>query len=155
MDITLDFQTLTKIVKRSLSIIGKRSVDADGNLLFKDITLGSMEEPILVDFFKEAVIQLKTQTDQFLAATTESNITLTFPSNHPDNKDTTIRDAFSSYCVSYALYSWFIIVAPKIAQKYLEDANTHMKSFIRLAYFKAPPESDESYNNVTGSINPI
>lgn len=140
MDITLDFSTLKETVKRSLSIIGKRSVDADGNLLFKDITLGSLEEPILVDFFKEAVIQLKTQTDHFSSSTTDTNITLSFPSNHPANNDTTIKDAFSAYCVSYALYSWFLIVAPRIAPKYNDDANRHMASVIRLVYYKAPPK---------------
>ena len=105
MVVTLDFLVLTATVKRSLSIIGKRSVDDNGTLLFKDITLGSLEEPILADFYKDAVIQLKTQTEYFSSSTSDTSITLDFPANHPEGNDTAIRDAFAAYCVSYALYS--------------------------------------------------
>lgn len=139
MTVTLNFPELTTTVRRSLAIIGKRSVDADGNLLFKDVTLGSLEEPILQDFFKQAIIRLKMQTWQFSSATDDTSITLSFPSNHPTDNDTAIQDAFAAYCVSYALYSWLLIVAPRMAPKYQEDANLHLDSVITLAFSKKPP----------------
>ena len=140
MEITLTYSDLAATVKRSLSIIGKRSVDADGNLLFKDVTLGTLEEPILQDFFREAAINLRTQSDHFATESSATYVKLSFPSNHKEANDTTMRDAFSAYCVSYALYSWFLIVAPRIAPKYLDDANRHLASVIRLAFYKAPPK---------------
>lgn len=139
MIVTLDFATLAKTVQRSLSIIGKRSTDENGNLLFKDITLGSLEEPILLDYFRDALIQLKTATNHFSSSTTDTTITLSFPSNHPTGNDTTIRDAFAAYCVAYALYSWFTVVAPRLVTKYQEDANRHMAAVIALAFSKQPP----------------
>ena len=44
------FRSLASDVKRSLSIIGKRSIDENGNVIFKDITLSSLEEPLLEDY---------------------------------------------------------------------------------------------------------
>ncbi len=139
MKVTLDFSQLTGKVKRSLSVIAKRSVDDKGNLLFKDITLGSLEEPILDDYYKDAVIQLKTLTDYFSSSTSDTEITLTFPTNHHDGNDTAIQDAFEAYCVSYALYSWFVIVAPRISQKYQDDSNRHLHEILSLIYLKQPP----------------
>ena len=139
MIVTLNFAILTQRVQRSLSIIGKRSTDENGNLLFKDITLGSLEEPILIDYFKDALIQLKTATSHFSASTTDTTVTLSFPTNHPEGNDTTIRDAFAAYCVSHALYSWFTVTAPRLATKYQEDANRNMASVIALAFTKQPP----------------
>lgn len=140
MIVTLNFAILTQRVQRSLSIIGKRSTDENGNLLFKDITLGSLEESILIDYFKDALIQLKTATSHFSASTTDNDITLSFPDNHPTGNDTTIRDAFAAYCVAYALYSWFTVVAPRLAAKYQEDADRHMAAVIALSFSKQPPE---------------
>ena len=140
MTITIDTSTLKETVKRSLSIIGKRSVDDKGNLLFKDITVSSNEEPILLDFFNDASLELRTQTDDFIKTnTTATSINVTFPANHNSALDQSVKDAFSAYCVSYALYSWFVITAPKIAAKYQEDARRNLGAVIRLAYSKQPP----------------
>lgn len=139
MNITLSYADLAAIVKRSLSIIGKRSVDANGNLLFKDITLSSIEEPILNDFFSDAAIQLKTKTEHFLTTVNGNTLTLTLPSNRTSGTDTALEEALKAYCVSYALYSWFTITAPRIATKYQEDAERHLAAIITLVYTKNPP----------------
>ena len=141
MEIIINFSTLTETVKRTLSVIGKHYVDAEGNPKYKDITLGSNEEPLLTDYFKTALVVLKTKTERFSSSTSDTTITLSFPSNHPTGNDTTIRDAFSAYCVSYALYSWLLVTAPTLAGKYLEDATMMQNSIIRLVYTKMPPKS--------------
>lgn len=71
MTLTLDFGTLYGIVERSLSIIGKRSIDDQGNLLFRDITLGSREKTIICDYFINAFVDLCAELDKFI--TTEIN----------------------------------------------------------------------------------
>ena len=153
MDITLTYTDLAATVKRSLSIIGKCSIDDNGNRLFKDVTLGTLEEPILADFFKDAAIQLKTKTQHFVSATDGTTVTLTFPDNRTTANGTTLKDAFEAYCVAYALYSWFLIVAPRIAPKYLDDANRHLSEVVRLSYYKAPPATSAAdYTDVTGGI---
>lgn len=145
MEITFNFNNLAEEVKRSLSIIGKRSVDESGNLLFKDITLSSLEEPLLNDYLQQAVIDLTTETDTFITASTETTLTLTFPTNHNDALDTAITKVCKAYCVSYALYSWFSIVAPRLVEKYMGDCKRQAGALIRLIHNKkAPAESSSS-----------
>ncbi len=145
MEITLDFTTLAGEVKRSLSIIGKRSIDEQGNLMFKDITLGSLEEPLLEDYLQQAVIDLVTESDAFVTASTDSSMTLTFPTNHNDALNPAITKVCKAYCVSYALYSWFSVVAPKLQEKYMGDCRRQAGALIRLIHSnKAPTVSSES-----------
>jgi len=68
MTITLDFGTLFAIVTRSLSIIGKRSTDDNGNRLFADVTLGTREHDIIADFFYNAFVDLSAELNEFLTA---------------------------------------------------------------------------------------
>lgn len=68
MEITLDFSTLYEKVDRSLSIIGKRSIDEKGNLLFRDITVGSREREIINDFFVNAFTELCAELNKFITA---------------------------------------------------------------------------------------
>lgn len=144
MEITLDFTTLAGEVKRSLSIIGKRSIDEQGNLMFKDITLGSLEEPLLNDYFQQAVIDLTTETDTFIKASTDTTLTLTFPSNHNDALNPAIAKVCKAYCVSYALYSWFSIVAPRLVEKYMGDCKRQGGALIRLIHNKKQPTVNEA-----------
>lgn len=66
MEITLNFSTLYDKVARSLSIIGKRSIDDKGNILFRDITLGSRERGIISDFFATAFTELSAELGKFI-----------------------------------------------------------------------------------------
>jgi len=72
MTLTLDFGTLYGIVERSLSVIGKRSIDDNGNLLFKDITLGSREKAIISDYFTNAFVDLCAELKQYITAEVNS-----------------------------------------------------------------------------------
>lgn len=68
MQITFNFNNLYEKVSRSLSIIGKRSIDDRGNLLFRDITLGSRERDIANDFFANAFTELCAELNKFITA---------------------------------------------------------------------------------------
>lgn len=68
MEITLNFNTLYDKVARSLSIIGKRSIDDNGNLLFRDITLSTREHEIINDFFVSAFTELCAELNKFITA---------------------------------------------------------------------------------------
>lgn len=70
--ITLDYASLYNLVERSLSVIGKRSTDDKGELLFKDITLGSRERKIVYDFFETAFIDLCAELGKFITAQMET-----------------------------------------------------------------------------------
>lgn len=73
MNISIDYPTLYATVARSLSIIGKRSTDDNGNLLFKDITLGSREKTIILDFFYSAFVDICAELNKFLTAEVENH----------------------------------------------------------------------------------
>ena len=141
MQKTFDFTALYGKVSRSLSIIGKRSIDDQGNLLFKDITLGSNETEIINDYLRQAVIDIVTELSAFITAESGDAITVTFPTNHNSNLDTFIGKSCDEYCVAYALYSWFNVTAPRIAGKYLEDCKRQLSAVIRLAHDKKPPQT--------------
>lgn len=153
MEITLNFTAFAAEVKRSLSIIGKRSIDEHGNLMFKDITLGSLEESLLNDYFYQAVIDLTTETDTFITGSTDTSLTLTFPSNHNDALNLAISNVCKAFCVSYALYSWFSIVAPRLVEKYMTDCKRQAGALIRLVNNKKPPSvSTDSPLSITTTI---
>lgn len=130
MKVTLNFSQLTETVKRSLAIIGKRATDDNGNLLFKDITLSSLEEPILHDFFKDALVYARAMAAPCSMTVTEQAATLSFPSD-----DGAVKQAFEAYCVAYALYSWLSVTAPGLAKKYMDDANRLLAAI----FAKQPP----------------
>lgn len=139
MDITINYANLYGIVERSLSIIAKRSVDDQGNPLFDNITLGSRETEIVSDFIKTASVDLATETSAFITASTDNSITLTFPTNHNAALEDFIQKACDGYCVSYALYSWLTVTAPRLAEKYQGDYNRNLSAVIRLVNDKKAP----------------
>lgn len=139
MQITLTYNDLYAVVERSLSIIAKRSTDDQGNLLFDNITLGSREKDIITDYIKQAAVWIATETSAFVTASTENSLTLTFPINHNSNLDVFITNSAKHYCVAYALYSWFTVTAPRLAEKYLGDCTRDTAAIIRMTSDKQAP----------------
>lgn len=152
MQITLNYTDLYDIVERSLSIIGKRSADDQGNLLFKDITLGSREKELVTDYIKQSVVWLATETSSFITASTVNSVTLTFPSNHNANLDVFIEQACKDYCVAYALYSWFTITLPRLSEKYQGDCSRDIATIIRLVNDKKAPEGSTDVLSTSTSV---
>lgn len=143
MDIIINQQSISATVSRSLSIIGKRAVDDNGNLLFKDITLGSNETLLIGDYISNAVTALVTELGGFVSSYTPQTdtITVTLPSNHNSQLESFIKKSCSNYVVAYCLYSWFTITAPKIAEKYQGDMTMQLKSLIRMMNEKKAPSN--------------
>ena len=147
MQIQLTFDTLYGTFSRTLSILGKRSVDEEGNRHFSDITLSTLERPLADDYFDQAIIDLVTESDAMVTASTDESITLDFPANHNAALEPAVKKACQAYCVSYALYSWLTLVAPKLAPKYLTDCQRQSGAVIRLIHQKNPPTA--------GAANPL
>lgn len=140
MDITLTYSSLAEVVDRQLSIVGKRSTDENGKLLFADITLGSKEKSLIEDYIRQAVIDITTEMSAFVTAGSMTQVTLTFPTNHKPALETFIQQSCEAYCVSFALYSWFTVTAPRIADKYLGDCKRQLSAVIRLTNEKGAPQ---------------
>lgn len=153
MVITLTQEAIYAIVKRSLSIIGKRSVDDEGNPLFQDITLGTNETSLVNDYIGNAITDLAVEMSDFVTASTDTTITITLPGNHKAALESFIQKACTQYCVSYTLFSWFTITAPKLSEKYLADANRQRASVVNFVYNKQEPAAGaSSYSDVNGTV---
>lgn len=122
----INFSEILGLVKRSLSIIGKRSVDDKGNSLFNRITLSSVEETIIEDYVREAILVIVVNIREFITSETDGKDSFTFTAEFPDDISgiqTSLTLGMKTYCANYALYSWLSIVVPNLAQKYMDDAN--------------------------------
>lgn len=76
MEIILNYGSLYENMARSLSSIGKRAKDNNGNNLFSNITLSSAEKPLVCDFFANAFTEICAAIGRFV--TTETRHVSTF-----------------------------------------------------------------------------
>ena len=151
MNISINFDEIFGIVSRSLSIIGKSAVDDNGNLLFKDITLGSNEKQIVNDFMGDAANMLAAELSGYVTGSS-GGVTVTYPSNHNSNLDTFIQKSGVAFCKAYILYSWFVITAPKIADKYQGDMTSQLASIVRMSTEKNAPTGSTDILNTSTSV---
>lgn len=68
-------------------------------------------------------------------------LTVTLPDNWNEALLLSLRKALEDYCVSFALYSWFTVTAPRLSEKYQGDCVRDIASIIRLVNEKKPPEA--------------
>lgn len=145
MQTILNYTELYAVVERSVSIIAKRSVDDQGNHLFDNITLGSRETEIINDYFRSAIVSLATDLRQYVtleqATTSSYTIAITLYPDYNNKLENTIVQAIKDFMVAYALYSWFTISAPRIADKYLSDANAQKSYIIAQVFHRQRPSS--------------
>ena len=143
MQITLNYSDLYEVVKRTLSVVAKRSVDDKGNRLFDNITLGSREESIIHDYFRTAIVALAAELRQYVTletpATGSYTINVTLYADTNPALENTIVQAVKDYAVAYAVFSWFTISAPRISEKYLADANADKEYVVYQVYHRQRP----------------
>jgi len=152
MQKTFDYTALYGKVSRSLSIIGKRSTDDNGNRLFGDITLGTNEKGIIEDYLRQAVIDIAAEMEAFITAEENDTITITLPTSHNDALNNFISKSCDEYCVSYALYSWFTVTSPRIADKYFGDMKRQLSAVVRLIHEKKAPEGTHDIVSSTSTV---
>lgn len=156
MQTILNYTELYAVVERSVSIIAKRSVDDQGNHLFDNITLGSRETEIINDYFRSAIVSLAADLRQYVtleqASTSSYTIAITLYPDYNNKLENTIVQAIKDFMVAYALYSWFTISAPRIADKYLSDANAQKSYIIAQVFHRQRPSSHP--NPLTPKVDP-
>lgn len=148
MNITVDTSHLDAAVRRQLSVIGKRAVRKDGDSSFSVITPSSAEVDTLHDYYLDAVTLVNTSAQYFVTASTSPNaagtsavgeITLTFPTNHNNQMNTTITVAFTTFLVAYAVYAWLSIVEPSLVERYKAAMREKLEALVLLIFHKTPP----------------
>lgn len=63
-------------------------------------------------------------------------ISLNLADDYNEALDNTLQQAIENYCTAYALYSWFTITSPRLAEKYLADAVNHRLYFISQVFHR-------------------
>ena len=155
------YANITEKVKRSLSIIGKRSRDDNGNTLFADITLSSAEEVIIRDFTEDAITEIVNEVRRLLQTfsfhtntSTGIDLKLMLPDDYNTALDTTIGNAIDNFCTDYSLYSWFVITAPRISEKYRAGANAHLQLIVSMLFHRQAAKESELPNPLKPLVEP-
>lgn len=78
MNIILNYGSLYDIVARSLSVIGKRANDNNGNNLFGSVTLGTAEKNIVCDFFANAFTEICATISRFITSEVHTSSSFTY-----------------------------------------------------------------------------
>ncbi len=158
--ISISIDKITEKVQRSLYIIGKRSSNDDGTSLFQDVSLSTNETDLISDYVYVAFQHIQTELAKFVTISqveehSTENVFISAEMSVDDNSGSlTLDKTVELYCVSYALYSWFVFSVPRIADKYNRDCETLMADIIRIVHNKKEPEAsaDDYEDGVTTSI---
>lgn len=145
MDITINYTEIYSVVERSLSVIGKRSTDENGNRLFTDITLGTREKEIAYDYFRSAIVALAADLRQYVTfetfSATSFTVRISLYEDHNEHLEPTITQAIKDYIVAYALFSWFVITAPRLQEKYMVESERYRTYIIYQVFHHQRPSS--------------
>lgn len=142
--ITVNYSDLKSEVRRSLSIIGKRAADKQGNVLFASVTLSSAEEDILKSYLKEAMESFVSNFADLAVCYMDNdfnvNIVLTRRRAKTGQVDA-VASNFKSYASAYVTYQVTSVTATDIAKKYAESMTDKLNEAIKLIYAVEPPTS--------------
>lgn len=107
---------------------------------------------VVVDLQGRAYVRQSNTLVNVPAGAQESvTISIDVPANWNTALEPSLLQALKNYCVAYALYSWFVITAPRIAEKHLLDAKNMIAAVIRLAHEKTPPKEVLPFKYPTAS----
>ncbi len=154
--ITVNYSDLKDEVRRSLSIIGKRTADKQGNILFASVTMTTAEEDILKSYLKEAMESFVSNFSDLAICYMDNdfnvNIVLTRRRAKTGLVDA-IASNFKSYASSYVTYQVTSVTAPDIAKKYAESMTDKLNEAIKLIYAVEPPSpSGKTLLDMTGEV---
>ena len=89
----------------------------------------------------------------FMGIDSYMDITLTVPDNWNNALTLPLETALKNYCIAYAIYSWFTVTAPAIAQKYVSDAQNQLTAVVRIIHEKKEPVTTaQGYGDVGGTV---
>ena len=121
---TINFAEIRTLVKRQLSLIGKRFNTKEGKNLFSDITLSSAEVTLLNQYVTSSAQDIEAVLKQFITASTYgATIDMTITNTRGDSDfGTRVQSLAESYVTLNSVGEYLSMVHPDIAQKYQRDA---------------------------------
>ena len=154
MDFTI--ATIVSAAKRHLSIIGKRLYEKDGKNMFADITLSSVEDPILTQYINASAQDVEAFLKQLVTASTYSSttITITIANTRGDSDFATRTQALAeSFITLNTVGEYLSMVHPDISQKYLADARKRMEALVSYVFYKKQPTATADPTAATATVS--
>lgn len=141
------------VVKRQLSIIGKRHSTQKGDTLFAVSTLSSLEETVMQQYIEDGAQLVASNLSPVLQGYTfgkkaglEKVSYLSFDVNTTRSNDAlseAAQDSVKTLLIAYVTQSVLAMVLPELAGKYATDVQTQLLATTRLVFTKTPPSSSE------------
>lgn len=144
-EITINTNSIKGEVKQTLSLVGKRAVDRQGNTLFAGITLSSAEDKILDTFINEGLDAFLGEVAQFV--TTGRTPYILNVSRVNEEKVSAFEHNAVGFIKNFALQKAFEM-SGQTEQAKNADANMqrHLDSAIKLVFCKdSPTTGTESF----------
>ena len=154
MDFTIS--TIVSAAKRHLSIIGKRLYQKDGKNMFADITLSSVEDPILTQYINASAQDVEAFLKQLVTASTYSSttITITIANTRGDSDFATRTQALAeSFITLNTVGEYLSMVHPDISQKYMADARKRMEALVSYVFYKKQPTATADPTAATATVS--
>lgn len=162
LTINYSYASLITDIKKLLSVIGKRTKTNDGQDLFSQVTLSSVEEPVLNGYIHSANEKITNLFREFITDTTSTITTFSFTFENTrwrrdSDKTSPLLNGLSSgvkgFIVSFAVSEILAPNFPQLAEKFANDAKMHLDSLSKLIYYKmAPEQSTSDYSSISGSV---
>lgn len=154
--ITISMDSIESDVTKQVSVIAKRQKDKNGDSLFGSTTLSAVEKTVIRQYIESAIRSfagelapvVRTYIDSSLPASVTFNVT-----RLNEGHKNAFESCFMGYVRAYTTYMVLTLSSTEQAKVYSDEANTLLKSAIKLVFDKTPPATSvKTLKDMTGSI---
>ena len=139
----ISFSDIKSAIKRHLSIIGKRMYTKDGQNMFSNITVSTIEDPIFDQYIASAAQNVEALLRQLVTSySVNPNTSITIELRNTRGTadfETRCGDLIKTYVTLYSAGEYLGMTHPELSEKYQRDAASAIQSLLAYAYHKNPP----------------
>jgi len=141
VSLTVNIESLMERCRRDISREAARSYDTNGNSLYDDVRITSLDSDPLTDDLKEALRLAATRLKDKSATINETGISLIIPDFDTD-KTSILQGLFERYLTLYAETKWLELVSTSEStiKAYQQDAKTAFDNFVELSSTRRTPK---------------
>lgn len=153
---TINISSIKDDVKKTLSLVGKRSVDRQGNTLFASVTLSSAEECLIDSFLNEGVHIFFGEVAPVVFGSEDGEIiTLAINASRVnETKLSLFQSNAEGFVKNFALKKAFNASGQTEQSKNADlTMQQHLDSAIKLVFCKDSPSGDGGNFNITASAS--
>lgn len=153
---TLTFSDIRSVIKRHLSVIGKRMYTKEGQNMFSNITVSTAEDAIFDQYISSGAQTIEAMLRQLVSSfsLTSMGVTMVLTNTRGSaDFDARCTEIVRTFLTFYSIGEYLSMAHPDLAKKYQDDAAGAMQSLLTYAFYKNPPESSSSgYADINGTV---